>query len=148
MKLTLPLALAAGLLLAADSPKDDAAKKDLDKLQGTWKLVSYETGGNKAGEEDLAGSKMVIKGNKYAYTSADQDEEGTMKLDPGAKPAAVDLKIESGNDKGKDQVGIYKLEGDTLTFCFAHPGEKERPKEFSGREGSSNLVFVLKREKK
>lgn len=141
MKLSLPLAVVAGLLLAADSPKDDAAKKDLEKLQGAWKLVARAEG-----EDNDTGARMVIKANKYTFTNGDQSEEGTFKLDPGAKPAAIDLKIESGNDKSKAQVGIYKVEGDTWTVCLGLPGETERPKEFAAKEGSS-LLFVFKRDK-
>jgi hypothetical protein len=40
MKARLLMIPAVALLLAADKPEDPASKKDLDGLQGTWKLVS------------------------------------------------------------------------------------------------------------
>ena len=37
--------LAAGVLTAADAPQGDAAKKELQKLQGTWVPVSLTVNG-------------------------------------------------------------------------------------------------------
>jgi uncharacterized protein (TIGR03067 family) len=143
--LQLTLVLAAVVLLAADE-KDKAAKKDADPLQGTWKL----TGGKVRGDplpEGEDGGKWVLKDGKYTFTSPEMVEEGTYKIDTSKKPAQLDLDITAGNDKGKKQVGIYKVEGETLTVCLAFPGGKERPSEFDTKEGSDRLLFIFKREK-
>ena len=39
------LLIAAGLLIAADAPKDDATKKEPAKLLGTWRVQSAERDG-------------------------------------------------------------------------------------------------------
>jgi uncharacterized protein (TIGR03067 family) len=75
-------------------------------------------------------------------------EEGTMKLDPTKKPATIDLAITSGNDKGKSQVGIYKIDGDSITICLARPGETDRPTEFKSTEENGNILVTIKRKKK
>ena len=35
----------ATFLLAADAPKEDAVQQEVQKLQGTWKVVKFEAGG-------------------------------------------------------------------------------------------------------
>ena len=52
-----------------------------------------------------------------------------------------------GPFKGKTTLGIYKLEGDEFTVCFAPP-DKDRPKEFTTKSGTGVLVHVWKRQKK
>ena len=74
-------------------------------------------------------------------------EEGTIKLDPTKKPKAIDFKITKGTDAGKTQVGIYELDKDRFTMCVTTPGLEARPKEVSAKEGSPNLIFVLKKAK-
>jgi hypothetical protein len=44
-------------------------------------------------------------------------------------------------------LGIYELEGNTWKVCYAMPG-KERPKDFSAKEGSGQTLAVWEREKK
>ena len=117
----------------------DAAKKDLEKLQGEWQLT--------VGGDD--GPRMVIKGNEYTV-SGGMDEKGTLKLDPSKKPAVVDIDITEGNDKGKKQYGIYRIEGDKFTLCVAEAGAEadDRPKEFKSDQDAGTAVLVFKRVKK
>lgn len=114
--------------------KDDAVKKEVDKLQGEWKGIGQEF-------------TLKIKGNDYEF-NAGETEKGTMTFNPNTKPAQVDVKIKEGNDAGKKQVGIYKLEGDKLTFCFAMAGETERPTKFERSEGDGVLLFRFEKVKK
>jgi uncharacterized protein (TIGR03067 family) len=146
MKLRWLCIVAAGLLVAAEDQKDDA-KKDLDKLQGTWKAESAEADGNALPDEVVKQMKLVVKGDKYTFTAGPMEEKGTLKLDPSKKPAEVDIMIEEGEDKGKTQLGLYQLDGDTFKICFGRAGEKERPKELAAKAGSGTGMFVLKREK-
>jgi uncharacterized protein (TIGR03067 family) len=147
MKWQLLAVVATSLLLAADAPKDDATKKkEVDKLQGAWKVSRWDSGGNSLPDEALKQMKFNIKGDKYTFEFADMKEEGTMTLDPSKNPATIDLKIEEGNDKGKTQVGIYKLEKDTIKLCLAPAGSKDRPKEFASKEDSENIFIVIQRE--
>jgi uncharacterized protein (TIGR03067 family) len=134
-------------VVAVASARDDDAKKAQESLQGKWKLVAGEMGGMKMPEGALENGSWVIKDNHYTFRAAEQTEKGTIKLDPGKKPAAIDLEITEGGDKGKTQVGIYKLEGDKLTVCVARAGDKERPTEFKTKEGTEQLMFTFQRDK-
>jgi hypothetical protein len=52
-----------------------------------------------------------------------------------------------GFTKGKKQLGIYELDGDTFKSCFGAPGA-ERPKDFTSQPGDKQTSSVWKREKK
>jgi uncharacterized protein (TIGR03067 family) len=145
------MALAVGCLLlgTASLVADDDAKKDLEALQGTWKVESFTVAGMKAPDDDIKKATFMVKGDKYTVTiDGKEDETGTIKLDAGKKPKMIEFDITSGKDKGKKQRGIYTLEGDTFTFCMAFPGEDERPTKLESAKDSKTILGVLKREKK
>jgi uncharacterized protein (TIGR03067 family) len=138
--------LAVVLLVAADKPKDDAGKKDLDKLQGTWSYVSFEINGQKMPADELKRMSITYEGNKWTVKQDDKVVvSGTQKLDPTKKPHQADSLIVEGEGKGTTMLGIYELKGDTMKACF-DPSGKERPTSFTPKEGQ--LGGVLKRGKK
>jgi uncharacterized protein (TIGR03067 family) len=139
--------LGLALLLAAGAPsKDELAKKDLDAMKGSWQAVGGEEDGKPVKEEDARKFKLAVDGDKYTFSVEGMpDEKGTLKLDPGQKPKAVDVLITTGDDKGKTQLGVYDVEGDTLKLCFVPPGV-ERPKALAAKEGSMSSLFIFKRQ--
>jgi uncharacterized protein (TIGR03067 family) len=144
------LVAAAGLLVGAEDKKPDdkkpdseASRKDLDKLQGTWTLVSAKADGADLPKELAAKLKLVIDKDKFSIKNDDSEESATVTLDPGQKPPTIDIKP-AKEDAVK---GIYELKDDELKLCWAKAG-KERPKGFESKEGSGEILFVLKREKK
>jgi uncharacterized protein (TIGR03067 family) len=147
MKLLAGMVLTAGLLIAAEAPNADQPKKELDKLQGTWTVISAERAGEKVPEERTKSWKLVIKGDKYSFEPGDQSIEGTYKVDPSKTPKAIDATRSNGQDKGKTLYGIYALSGDELKMCFSEPGKEERPKEFSttAASGAGHALYTFKR---
>jgi uncharacterized protein (TIGR03067 family) len=141
------LVLAAGLVLAANPREDDASKADLDKLQGTWKMASLTVDGAAAPAEKFQDYRLTVKGNKYVVKVADQTIELSAKLDAGKKLKEIDLTYEAGDNKGKTNHAIYKLEGDTLTMCRPQQAGQARPTEFASKEGSGQILSVWKRDK-
>jgi RNA polymerase sigma factor (sigma-70 family) len=135
--------------LADDKPgakKEDAGKSDLEKLQGTWVVVSMESGARgKAPEEEFKGITFVIKDDRATLYQGERiNMDAVIKLGPGKKPKEIDMTV---NEGGKDEVhlAIYKLEGDTFTLCKSHPPEG-RPTEFATKEGAKfPMVAVFKR---
>ena len=137
--------------LPAAPAKDKEAKDSKDdakKFEGDWTFTAWETNGQALPKEILEITKWSVKGDKYKFQMGETEEEGTIKLDPAKKPATIDLAITSGNDSGKDQVGIYKFDGESLVICLARPGVKDRPTEFKTTEEDGQILVTIKRNKK
>jgi uncharacterized protein (TIGR03067 family) len=86
--------------------------------------------------------KWTIKGNEFKLENASnklQFAAVKFKLDATAEPKNIDITTADG----KQGMGIYKLEGDTLTICRGER-EEQRPKEFKIEAGVQTLT-VLKR---
>ena len=147
MRLHALVVMAAGLLIGADAPNDDAVKKEVEKLQGAWATLSIEADGQKVtDEEKIKTRKLTTKGDKYTLKVGDETVQGTIEINPAKKPKTIDVKPDSGSNKGKTLLGIYQLEGDNLKICLAPPG-KDRPAEFASNAGTGHQLVVYKREK-
>jgi uncharacterized protein (TIGR03067 family) len=125
-------------------------KEDRDQFQGTWEVVKLEqTGQDFADWVKGESPTMTYDGDKYTFKGKTVLERGEFKLDPKAKIPTLDYTITEGEHKGKRQLGIYKLEGDTLTLCLAQEGADTRPTTFTTRADAAEYVkFVLKRQPK
>jgi RNA polymerase sigma factor (sigma-70 family) len=135
----------------AKKTQADAKKTDEEKIQGVW---TFDSG--KADGQDLQGAEGErIKNSTYEFTAEkliikfnEDTREATYKLDPSANPKTLDLVVSIPGGE-ETRPGIYKLDGDTLTYCAKRPaGADERPTEFESKEGSGIVLLVLKREKK
>jgi uncharacterized protein (TIGR03067 family) len=140
MRMHALLVLAVGLLIAADAKDDDAAKKELKKLSGTYVMVSGESRVEKLSEERIKDAKLVIDGNKYTASFGGDAVKGMLKIDPAKAPKEID----ATDGEGKTMLGIYKFEKGQFAVCFAPPG-KDRPKEFSVKSGTGDFIHVWKK---
>jgi uncharacterized protein (TIGR03067 family) len=146
MRLYVLPVLAVGLLIAANSSGGDAAKTELKKLEGTWSMVSGEAKGEKLPESTIKSAKLTIGGDKHTVKVGEDTIIGTHKLDATTKPKSIDAMDTEGPFKGKTTFGIYKVEKGVFTVCFAPPG-KDRPKEFTTKSGTGELLHVWKLKK-
>lgn len=132
MRCLLMMLVVVGLVSARE-----AADKELDKFQGKWELTSSE----KDGKKQSAEMTRTVTGSSYTMTVKGKEAgKGTIKVDASASPKAIDIVREGG----KPMLGIYAFEGEEQKVCFAPPG-KERPKEFTSKDG--NTLSVWKRVK-
>ncbi len=139
--------LTVGLLIGANAG-DDTARKDLEKFQGTWTLVSAERDGKKTPQEEAKKLKLSINGNRFTLRKDSEIvSEGSMTLNPGKKPKQLDETITTGPSKGKTYLAIYEIDDEHHKICFAAAG-KERPAEFVAAPGSGQLLQVWRRDKK
>jgi uncharacterized protein (TIGR03067 family) len=140
-------AILFGLVLSLGAPGEkDAAKKDAPSIVGEWdgeKAVKggvelpLPEGGVKA--TFTADGKLIFKeGNKDA-------EEGTYTVDAKKNPAEIDVVPPK---ESVTHLGIYKIDGDTLTICLGEKNAATRPTKFESPDGSSIFLVTLKRVKK
>jgi uncharacterized protein (TIGR03067 family) len=129
----------------ADFQKLLANLAELEKLRGTWEIVSAEHAGRP--DETSVKVRVTWNGDEFVVKKGDQVlGRGTAQLDPSAHPGAIDDRFTPTREVEKREQGIYALEGDTLRICYAAQG-KERPHEFTTRSGSGALLFIFRRVK-
>lgn len=88
------------------------------------------------------GQMSVKEGNREPKDGA------TYKIDTKKNPAELDI-IPPAGKKEPTILGIFKIDGDTLTICIG-AGSKdgsERPTKFESPEGSKTMLMTLKRKK-
>ena len=146
------IVLAVAFLMAADTPKDEAIKKEADMLQGIWRVASAERDGMAAPEDEMKKITITIKGDKLTARrteNADKPEEKVYEmsfiLDPSQKPKCIDVTYMDGERKSESSQGIYELNGDTLKICMSRGNT--RPTEFETKADSQRHLMVLKRGK-
>lgn len=137
--------VASSLSLFADD--QDGIRRELKVLEGKWKAVSMEAGGMPLPKEAIPDFTYIVAADGKATGKSPQGEyQATMTVDPKMTPKTIENLHDTGNQKGKKQYGIYKLEGDKWTVCMTRPGvaETDRPKDFDTK-GTANVLFVFER---
>ncbi len=142
----LVLPLVTTLLMVVSNAVQGDGAKDPDAIQGTWLPATAELGGKMFPDEVRKSIKLVIKDDKYTVTVGKGVDQGTIKLDPTAKPKKMDITGTDGPNKGKTIPAIYELDGDSLRICYDLSG-KSHPKEFKTMEGTALYLVTYKREK-
>ena len=138
------LILGTGLVSAFAQPAGDAPKS----LQGAWTATQAERDGKAA--DDVVGHRLSFSGHRFQIHSKDGTLlfAGTLRVHPGAKPAAIDFEHSEGTLKGKAWKGIYAIDGDTLKVCDNAPNlDKGRPAAFEARNGSGHVLITFRRAK-
>jgi uncharacterized protein (TIGR03067 family) len=148
MKLAKLLAFPIAVAVAAAWVPAQQPNTDLDRLQGTWRAVRFQTAGGQARDVEKTGPTLTFRGDRYQWM-ANSITDATVKLRPDTNPKQIDIHIGSGRNKGKTGLGIYKLEGDTVTFAIAPAGSPNRPTNFTLEHGQdAESVWVFRRVKK
>ncbi len=140
--------LGTALLLGAGKAKERAIKRDLGKMKGTWTVASLVMSGEKVPESELQKLKILIgaDGSMTVQREGETIIKTTCRIDPTTIPKAIDVTFTQGDLKNQSAQGIYEIAGDTIKYCRGAPG-KDRPEEFSSKEGSGTIFAIYKREK-
>jgi uncharacterized protein (TIGR03067 family) len=123
------IALATFTISLVRAADDDVVKKDLAQLQGEWTMVSASADGQSMQDEMVKQMKRVCKGDEITVTMGEQVFlKAKITIDPSKKPKTIDYDMTEGYTKGKKQLGLYEINGETFKACFNAPGA-ERPTE-------------------
>jgi uncharacterized protein (TIGR03067 family) len=125
------------LLVAAGNPQDEAAKKDLQAMQGSWTVLTYIAHSRPTLRSDMAKMKLSIKDNVSTFVQPKTTSHGTYTLDASKNPKWLDIELTDGPNKGKKKLGLYALENGQLKICVAEVGDP-RPTELSA---GSNITL-------
>jgi uncharacterized protein (TIGR03067 family) len=157
MKSQVLLCVTAGLLLAADNPRDDSIKKEKQKLRGTWTITEVIFDGEPLPADIIGKQGLTFTEDRVAFLdkSGKKEKDGAYKIDPSKKPGAIDMPPPPGGpprkdkDKKKEQVSlaIYSLKDDTLKLCLSFMPGAKRPTKFESKPGSTFMLVTLKRAK-
>ena len=129
--------VAAFVVLGSGLSAVDGKENDKDKLQGEWALVSAEFPSGKWDANQIKAEKpLMIKGNEWTSSGF----KFIFKIDPTKSPKQLDLQGEK-NGKVNTLQGIYKIDGDTLTFCRSLKPGGARPTEFKAGDEVALLQF-------
>lgn len=149
MKTRLLIIATLGLLVAACNRQEPAApapKTDLDRLQGTWNLVSAMQDGKALPEDKVKQTTIVFKGDTFRFPGSAEyatSKEGTIKLDENKTPKEMD----AISTEKETMLGIYALEENGYKVCFASAG-KPRPTELTSTPGSGYILQSWQRQNK
>ena len=133
------LAAAALTTHAADS-------HDTKPVQGDWKPVTAELGGQPMAEAVLKTISLKLGDGTYDVLVGDKPDKGTFKVDSSTTPMSMDVTGTDGPNQGKTFPAIYELKGETLRICYDLSGQK-RPTEFKTTVGTKLYLVTYHRRK-
>jgi uncharacterized protein (TIGR03067 family) len=124
----------------------EAEQREVQRLQGTWVMVSATSDGQTVSEERSRRFALVVQGTMHKLmTDGKVAVRGVgFEVDPSATPKQYTNIVPDGSGGRAVVLGIYKLEGDTLTTCQAAPG-RERPRSFDAGPGTGRSLHVFQR---
>ena len=136
----------AGLVLLvsarSSSPVVDDTRADLEKMQGKWKIVHCEESGRDVAQ--LVGVEDTIEGPFWRRPNR-RTGVYQLRFDPSKDPKWIDLSADRLG--GQVLKGIYSMNGNKLTICYAYEPELPRPTEFKTMPGVRGYMYVLERVK-
>jgi uncharacterized protein (TIGR03067 family) len=129
----------------------EEAQKELQKLQGTWIMVSGERDGKKVADEHIKQSRITYDGTKMEIITPHQSSEtiaaDIVKIDPSKTPKELHFIRRNGPNAGKTMVGIYEFEGDEKYRFAFDPSGASVLKEFTTKAGTGYILHTWKRAK-
>jgi uncharacterized protein (TIGR03067 family) len=112
---------------------------DKETVQGTWVLVAGERHGTKFGDEVVKNVKLIFLGDVLKTRKPNDVTEAKFTLHPETNPKGIDLDMD-----GSVGLGIYKLEGNTLTILHGEI-EEPRPADFDAVKDGKLTMLVLEK---
>jgi uncharacterized protein (TIGR03067 family) len=135
-------AILMACLFAAETADD--SKSEIAQLDGEWSYVFYQCNGDIIPRQQIDPLKQITRNGKSTiYKNGQMISKGKYTIDSSKTPKTIDY----FDENGQVRLGIYMLDGDTLTVCTSIHGN-ERPTEFTAKQGSGGSLIVFTRDKK
>jgi uncharacterized protein (TIGR03067 family) len=113
---------------------------DQAKLQGEWHMLSGRQNGIDLPDASVKTAKRVCKDDTTTVTiNGMMLMTAKFTLDASKEPKTIDYDVTAGPNAGKKQLGIYKIDGENVTFCFAPPAQP-RPDAFATNPGDGRTL--------
>lgn len=141
----------ASLALLAGPPgaRGQGIDEETRRLRGTWDITAMIQDGTVVSQTEVRDwmaqdGRVVLNGQTLSFIQPDTNSKRELifTVNPAAEPKTIDI---AGGKKGTS-LGIYRLEGETLTFCLGRGEAARRPTDFSATPGSDSLLVILRRE--
>ena len=135
-------------MIAANDVNSDTVRKEREIYQGAWKVTALEADGSRLSEDDCARVTVFneLDGRWTVKLEGAVIWQGTSTINPTKNPKTIDFRPTEGADVGKIFFGIYELGKETRRLCYAEAG-KERPRDFSAKSGSGQVLITFERER-
>jgi uncharacterized protein (TIGR03067 family) len=120
-----------------DFKEDPAVVAELKRLEGRWDL-------------NPNGDGLIIEGYDLKFLSRNMvGAEARFLVDPSKDPKEIEVIYTVGSGRYQKRLGIYKLEGDTLTLSMSNFNADQPPTKFAAdpNPGSGIIYGVYHREK-
>ncbi len=115
-----------------DEGDPEGTPREVEKLQGTWRLHSLTVNGEKADPASYDDVRLIFD-DEDQYTFKDQKgvrKVGTYKVFPKRKPAVLETTYAEEPAEGKTVSRIYQwIDKDTLKMCTPGP-DRARARQF------------------
>jgi uncharacterized protein (TIGR03067 family) len=118
--------------------------KDLENLQGSWRVTALEVNGQAMPVDALGSAGIVINGGRFISTGMGNEYEGTFEVDVKSRPRKLTMKFDTGPEKGNTNLAIYEIKGDSWKLCIATQGSV-RPSRFGTKPGDGFVFETLTR---
>lgn len=125
----------------------EAAGLDQKQLQGVWTVVSLESAGKMAPDEEIKNLQVVFADKQFVLREGNTDrEKRVFRLDAAHNPRTIDF-LGGADDDSINGQGIYELVGDTLRICWCKGDDEPRPTDFATKADTAQFLVQLKRAK-
>jgi uncharacterized protein (TIGR03067 family) len=110
------------------------------ELVGEWQMVNAWQEGHALDERMVkTGRRVTTATHTTTYFGKQVFLNAAYTIDSTIRPKTIDL-----DNRGKKQLGIFEVDGDTMKICFAAPG-RPRPTDFESRSGDGNTAALWKK---
>ena len=134
-----------GFLLLVSVSQDTPEHAELDRHQGVWQAVAFVRDGESTPKAIVETITRTVEGDHVVWKRDGKAFAGTtLKLEPTADPKHLEVVPDGGPSRDKTVLGIYKLEGETLTICMADP-DVPRPSAFEAPKGSLTTLMTFRK---